>query len=126
MLLSAGGYNGVLDLLTVLLIFVFVIAITLFTTKYLANYQRVQNAGKNIEVLETHKISQTKYIQIVKIGKKCVAIAVSKDTVTLLTPLEEDDITIPEEVNEGKSFKEILEGFKKTKLEKTDSLDKEE
>ena len=133
MLLTLGGYNSFLDLITVLLIFIFVIAITLFTTKYIANYQKVQNLGKNIEVLETYKLSQTKYVQIVKIGKKYVAIAVSKDAVTLLTTLEDTDITFPEEINEGKSFKEILASLKQKKttdttetLEKTDSLDKEE
>lgn len=127
MLLTAGGYDSFLDLITVLLIFVFVIAITLFTTKYVANYQKVQNAGKNIEVLETYKIAQTKYIQIVKVGAKYVAIAVSKDTVTLLTKLEEGQIAFPESQGEGKSFKEILASLKKTKtLEKTDSLKEEE
>lgn len=137
MLLTTGSYNSFLDMITVLLIFVFVIAITLFTTKYIANYQKVQNAGKNIEVLETYRISQSKYIQIVKIGKKNVAIAVSKDTVTLLTALEEGDISFPEETGEGKSFKEILASLKKTKaldenvdlaqemLEKTESLEEE-
>ena len=132
MLLSTDGYNSFFDLITVLLIFVFVIAITLFTTKYIANYQKVQSLGKNIEVLETYKLSQTKYVQIVKIGKKYVAVAVSKDAVTLLTTLEETDITIPEDINEGKSFKEILAGFKQKKttdstetLEKTDSLEEE-
>lgn len=131
MLLTTGGYNSFLDLITVLLIFVFVIAITLFTTKYIANYQKVQNAGKNIEVLENYRISQSKYIQIVKIGKKCVAIAVSKDTVTLLTTLEEEDVEFQEAPGEGKSFKEILASLKQTKtpketLEKTDSLEEEE
>ena len=138
MILTAGGYDSFLDLITVLLIFVFVIAITLFTTKYVANYQKVQNAGKNIEVLETYRISQSKYIQIVKIGAKYVAIAVSKDTVTLLTALEETDISFNDMVNEGKSFKDILAGLKKSNtknatetleetelLEKTDSLEEE-
>ena len=138
MVLTAGGYDSFLDLITVLLIFVFVIAITLFTTKYVANYQKVQNAGKNIEVLATYRISQSKYIQIVKIGEKYVAIAVSKDTVTLLTALEETDISINDMVNEGKSFKDILAGLKKSNtknvtetleetelLEKTDSLEEE-
>ncbi len=127
MLLTAGGYDSILDLITVLLIFAFVIAITLFTTKYIANYQRVQNAGKNIDVLETYKIAQTKYIQIVKVGTKYVAIAVSKDTVTLLTELQEEQLTFPEIESQGKSFKEVLASLKKTKtLEKTDSLKEEE
>ena len=138
MILTAGGYDSFLDLITVLLIFVFVIAITLFTTKYVANYQKVQNAGKNIEVLETYRISQSKYIQIVKIGAKYVAIAVSKDTVTLLTSLEETDISFNDMVNAGKSFKDIFAGLKKSNtknetetleetelLEKTNSLEEE-
>lgn len=137
MLLTTGGYNSFLDLITVLLIFIFVIAITLFTTKYIANYQKVQNTGKNIEVLETYRISQSKYIQIVKIGKKNVAIAVSKDAVTLLATLEEGEVSFPETMGEGKTFKEILAGLKKTKslnenadmayemLEKTDGLKEE-
>lgn len=132
MLLATGGYNSFLDLITVLLIFIFVIAITLFTTKYIANYQKVQNAGRNIEVLETYKIAQNKYIQIIKIGKKSVAIAVSKDTVTLLASLDEEDIELFETVEETKSFKEILASLKKVKapnetekLEKTYSLDEE-
>ena len=132
MLTATGGYNSFLDLITVLLIFIFVIAITLFTTKYIANYQKVQNAGRNIEILETYKIAQNKYIQIVKIGKKSVAIAVSKDTVTLLATLDEEDIALFEKEEETKSFKEILASLKKVKapneteeLEKTYSLDEE-
>ena len=56
----------------------------------------------------------------------------SKDAVTLLTTLEDTDITFPEETNEGKSFKEILASLKQKKttditetLEKTDSLEEE-
>lgn len=121
MLLTTGGYDSFLDLITVLLIFVFVIAITLFTTKYVANYQKVQNAGRNIEVLETYKVSQSKYIQIIKIGGKYVAIAVSKDTVTLLTELDENDISIRDGSAEGKSFKEILAGLKKAGRQKNEA-----
>ncbi len=127
MLLLTGGSSSFLDLITVLLIFVFVIAITLFTTKYIANYQKVQNAGKNIEVVETYKIAQTKYIQLVKVGAKYVAIAVSKDTVTLLAELGKDEIEFPDTNDQGKSFKEILASLKVTKkLEKTESLKEEE
>ena len=125
-------FENFLKLLVAVLIFAGVLALTYFTTKYIANYQKEQSLGKNIEVLETYKLSQTKYVQIVKIGKKYVAVAVSKDTVTLLTTLEETDITFPENENEGKSFKEILACFKQKKmtdttetLEKTDSLEEE-
>lgn len=116
MLLSTGGYNSFLDLITVLFIFVFVIIVTLFTTKYIANYQKVQNAGRNIEVLETYRLSQSKYIQIVKIGKKKMALAVTKDNITMLSTLEDDDVSFEDDMGERKSFKEIMASLKKTKV----------
>lgn len=116
MLLSTGGYNSFLDLITVLFIFVFVIIVTLFTTKYIANYQKVQNAGRNIEVLETYRLSQSKYIQIVKIGKKKMALAVTKDNITMLSTLEDDDVSFEDGMGERKSFKEIMASLKKTKV----------
>ena len=67
-------------------------------------------------------ISNTKYIQVVKIGSKVFAIAVAKDTVTYLCELNEDEL-VHSESSSGKmlmnseSFKDILEKFKKDKPE---------
>lgn len=42
--------------------------------------------------METFRITNNKYIQIVKIGEVCLAIAVCKDTVSVLCQLEEEDL----------------------------------
>ena len=84
--------NSVVQFLSVLLIFLFVLGITYFTTRFVGNYQKNSMTGSNIQVLETLRLSSTKYIQLVKIGSKCFAVAVSKDPITCLGEIEEETL----------------------------------
>ena len=45
--------NSYLQFMTVLIMFVFVLAITYFTTKWIAGYQQSKGAGANLEVIES-------------------------------------------------------------------------
>ena len=98
------------QLITLVLIFAFVLALTYFATKWVGNYQKEKMSGSNITVLETMKISGTKYLQIIKIGTKCFAIAVCKDTITYLIYRENNSSKLKSE-----NFNAILEKFKKDK-----------
>lgn len=110
------------QLLTLLIIFIFVLAVTYYVTRFVGNYQKNKLFGSNINILETMRIANNKYIQIVKIGSRVFAIAVAKDTVSYLCELDEDEL-IYKESSSGKmlinndNFKEILEKFKKDKPE---------
>ena len=110
------------QLLTLFIIFILVLAITYYVTRFVGNYQKNKMSGSNINILETMRISNTKYIQVVKIGSKVFAIAVAKDTVTYLCELNEDEL-VYNESSSGKmlmnseSFKDILEKFQKDKPE---------
>lgn len=110
------------QLLTLLIIFIFVLAVTYYVTRFVGNYQKNKLSGSNINILETMRIANNKYIQIVKIGSRVFAIAVAKDTVSYLCELDEDEL-IYKESSSGKmlinndNFKEILEKFKKDKQE---------
>lgn len=110
------------QLLTLLIIFIFVLAVTYYVTRFVGNYQKNKLSGSNINILETMRIANNKYIQIVKIGSRVFAIAVAKDTVSYLCELDEDEL-IYKESSSGKmlinndNFKEILEKFKKDKPE---------
>lgn len=110
------------QLLTLLIIFIFVLAVTYYVTRFVGNYQKNKLSGSNINILETMRITNNKYIQIVKIGSRVFAIAVAKDTVSYLCELDEDEL-IYKESSSGKmlinndNFKEILEKFKKDKPE---------
>lgn len=114
-LLSAGHgiVSSVSQLLTVVLIFIFVLVLTYWTTRLAGNYKKQQMAGKNIQVMETVGISASKYLQIVKIGGKYIVIGVSKDTITYLCEINEDELDFSNNNGAGESFKSILEKLKK-------------
>lgn len=117
--LSNDGIDRSAQLITVSLIFVFVLALTYFATKFVGNYQKTKLAGNNIQVLETFRISNSKYLQIIKIGEKHFAISVCKDTITYLGDLNAEDLVFRDPSKEFKlqNFKDILDKFKKDKPE---------
>ena len=84
MLLAISGMDSVIQLITVLLIFVLVLAITLFVTRWIGKYQKMQNVGDNVQVLESMRISPSVCVEILKIGRKYVAVAVAKESVSFL------------------------------------------
>ena len=120
MVLLAGlnsRWEAFAQLLTLLVVFIFVLALTYFATRWAGNLQKNKMAGSNIQILETMRVSNTKYIQIVKIGKKCIAIAVCKDTITYLCEVNEEDLMYSSEhgtIN-TEGFKAMLDKFKKDK-----------
>lgn len=107
-----ASIEGIVQFITVLFIFVFVLAITYFTTRLIGNYQKNTMQSGNINVLETLRISSTKYIQIIRIGDKCFAIAVSKDNITLLGEVDKESLTDNNSGTSKDSFKDILNRFK--------------
>lgn len=119
LLFTSGGIDAAAQLITLVFIFIFVLALTYFITRLIGNYQKTKMAGSNIQIIETQRISNSKYIQIIKIGKKYFAIAVCKDTVTYLCALDGEDLIDNSLTTEfhSDSFKAILDKFKKDKPE---------
>ena len=108
--------NSIIQLITVLFIFLFVLVITYFTTRWIANFLKGKITNQNIQVIETYRLTTNKYIQSVKIGEKYLAIGIGKDTVTPLTELTEEQLMIPDVAESTiPSFKEVWD---KVKLQK--------
>jgi flagellar protein FliO/FliZ len=120
LLLVGSGFESIAQLLTVFIIFVLVLAITYFATRWVGGLQKERMAGSNVKILETMRISNSKYIQIVKIGNRCFAMAVCKETVTYLCDVDEEDL-VYNDASAKKfnvdNFKAILEKYKKDKPE---------
>lgn len=116
---GSGRLDSFVQLITLVIVFVVVLALTYFATRFVANVQNDKMRTSNIKVLETVRISNTKYIQVVSIGSKFFAIAVCKDTVTFLCELNEEDLTYNDTSSQDKSesFRAILDKFKKDKPE---------
>ena len=109
-----SSLDSVVQLFTVLLIFIFVLALTYFITRFAAGLQKQNMISPNVDIVETYRIAQNKYVQIIRVGEKYFSIVVCKDTVTLLGEMTKDDITIPDtKIGTTMSFQEILDKAKK-------------
>lgn len=115
----SSGWESFFQLVGVLLIFLFVLVLTYLVTKWIAGYQQGITLHRNIQVMETFRVNNNKFIQIIQVGKKYLVISVCKDTINVLTELTEDQLTCfpsPEdrkEVKLNESFQEILDNLKK-------------
>lgn len=120
MILSAidtSGWDSFLRLMSVLFIFLFVLVITYVGTRWIAKYQKGINSNKNIRVIETFRITNNKFIQIIEVGEVYLVIAVCKDTITLLHQMKKDELKWKPEDNSqmpvvNENFQEILQKLK--------------
>lgn len=94
--------------IAVLVVFVLVLALTAFTTKWIANYQKQQNVNCNIDIIETTRLTSNKYLQIIRVGETYMAIAVCKDTVTMLCEIPQEQIKIKLSEKQMPGFQELL------------------
>lgn len=114
MLLSmTSRLDSIVQFFTVLVIFVFVLGITFISTRYIAGIQKDKYKTGNMELIETLRISNNKYLQIVRVGNKYICMAVCKDTVTLLGEIQKEEMFLGENnLDNHRSFLEILEKIK--------------
>ena len=117
-LLTMETLGGIAQFITVLVLFVIVLWVTWAVTKCTASYQKGKGAGGNIEMLESFRIASDKYVQIIRVADKYLAVAVAKDTVTFLAQLDESALVWRESaVGVKMNFQEILEKVREKKKE---------
>ncbi len=108
-LVSYTKTDSVVQFLTLLIIFAFVIAITYFTVRWISRVQQGQSKCSNIEIIETKRITNNKYLQIVRAGDKYMLIGIGKDEISMITELNEDElITASAESAANVNFKDVL------------------
>lgn len=115
--MAASGVDSFFQMIGVLLIFIFVLALTYFCTRWIAKYQKGMNFNRNIHVIETCRLTNNKFIQIIEVGGRCMAIAICKDSVTMLCELDKEQLSwIPSESGHAsmmnESFQELLQKVK--------------
>ena len=109
--------SNIIQLVVILIIFILVLVATYFTTRWIGKSGAIQSSSPNIRVRETFKIAPNKYIQIIELGDKYYAIGVSKDNITFLTELSEEQLDLtPVDVSKTSgSFKDFFEKVRKEK-----------
>ncbi len=117
--LNNSSTGGFVQFLTVFVLFIIVLVLCAFTTRFVAGYQKTKESRGNIHVLETYKITSNKFIQIVKIGDKVFAIGIGKDSVTMLGEVNEESLVVSDNADfDGMDFKSMLDKAKNFKLKK--------
>jgi flagellar protein FliO/FliZ len=129
-MLLTSGYSGTWALIKLILVFVFILILAYYGTRFVGNYQNnVLNSKSNIRIIESCRIGGNKLLAIAKIGEDYYAIGVGKDEFTLIDKLDAsyfDALQQEREAgksskvsnNSGLSFKDIL---KMAKSGKTDA-----
>lgn len=92
MILAATSLDSFVQLITVLIIFVFVLILTYFTTKWMAGIQKGRSFNKNLRIIETISVGNNKMISIVEAGTKYIVVSIGKDDVNYLTELKEEEL----------------------------------
>lgn len=107
--------GNALQLCAVLIVFILVLAATYYVTKWVAKSGAIQPHSKNIKVIETFKIAPNKYIQIIQLGDQFYSIGVTKENITFLTPLTEEQLDFTEKENSSHTmnFRDVLNRFTK-------------
>lgn len=123
-LLLSASLESFLKLVVTLVIFVFVLAVTYLTTRWIGSYQKLHMNSRNLRIIETITAGQNKNICLLKAGTKYLVVAVGKDEMHLLATLTEEQLTdlsfmneIPNTMVTGESFQEIF-GQLKEKMSK--------
>lgn len=103
--------GNLLQLIVLVIVFVIVLAATYYLTKWIAKSGMIQTQSTNIKVKETFRIANGKYIQIIQLGTKYYSIGVTKDNITFLTQLDEEQLELNPTVlsHQKSSFKDIFE-----------------
>ena len=118
---ATGGGESLIQLIVVLIIFIFVLAMTVIMTRFIGGYQKLKMSNKNMQLIETLRLSNTKYVALMKVGNKYVVIGVGKDEINRIIELDENDIPDVQLEDEGKpdrmteGFQNILERLKNKK-----------
>ncbi|MDR2903344.1 MAG: flagellar biosynthetic protein FliO [Clostridiales bacterium] len=94
------GQASTLDMIGqfLFLIFVFavVIALAYYSTKWLASAKTARRGG-NLGLIESMSIGRQNAVALIRAGDKTMLIGITKDTVTMLSEINGDSITVPEQ-----------------------------
>ena len=113
-LMLSSSLDSFLKLISVLLVFVFVLAITYVVTRWTAGYQKVRMKSKNLQIIETIPAGNNKMICLLKAGTEYLVVSIGKEEIHPLMTLSESQLTDVsflldgDASNSGESFQEIF------------------
>lgn len=109
------------ELIVLIIIFILIIVACYYVTRFLGGKQLKQMKNSNFTVIDTYRVTQNKFLQLVRMGNQYIVIAVTKDSITVIANLSEEEVVKPEDKSQEVNFKNILTNLmNKKKEEKVD------
>lgn len=81
--------HGIGQLVVLLLILAFVLFLAYYTSKLTARFQNNLTKDGNMRVLETIRLQDGKYLQIVKVADRYIVLGLGKEEITYICELDE-------------------------------------
>ena len=88
---SGNAVNNFARFITMLIIFILVLVLTYYTTRFVAGAKKGSLKTGNMELLESLQLGGGKYLQLLRLGSRYIVLAVTKDHVEMLTELDADE-----------------------------------
>lgn len=109
-----SSFQNILELVGVIIVFFIILIAAYFAAVLVGKTQgnTYLNRQRNIKLIESSRISSNQLLQIVKIGNRYFALAVSKNHVERIAELSEDEVLIPENADVMIPFQNIFEKVK--------------
>ena len=106
--------KSIAELVVLLILFALILVACVFTTRFIGGRQMQRGRNSNFKPLETYQIAQNRYLQLVQVGTRYFVISVTKENVSLIAEMKEEEISVKQEsgVGQPKSFKDILSELK--------------
>ena len=124
MIILSSNLDNLLQLFGVSVLFIIVLAITYLTTRFVGGIKLKKEKNSNFKVVETYRITNNKFLQIINIADKYIVISVSKDDIHFITEIDEEHIHKMEPMIVGTlgkyNFSDILEKMNIKQKEKND------
>ncbi len=104
--------DNILQLLGLFFVFILVLFAAWYVSRFIGNRAMGGFGNRNINVIESFRLDNNKAIQIIRIADKYLAIGISKDNISVLAQLNEEDIIIPSKEDNNINFKDIMKNAK--------------
>ena len=93
MLLTGTLFQSSMKLFGLIILFVIIIVACYYVTRFVGSKSMGTIRESNIKLIDTYRINQNQCLLIVCVGKRYFLLASNKDAVTLLSELQEDELS---------------------------------
>lgn len=93
MLLTGTLFQSSMKLLGLIILFIIIIVACYYVTRFVGSKSMGTIRESNIKLIDTYRINQNQCLLIVCVGKRYFLLASNKDAVTLLSELQEDELS---------------------------------